>query len=184
MLRGDEFQERDIIRLLVQFGNQMLEKEGVSVGEYVLADIEESLGSFDNLLYAKIATECHALLVAGKTFDQHHFTQHAVPEIRDLAIDLLTAPWEFSPNWEAMWNYPLQNQIAPELNFPEDARQALDRFKLQKLTHMCDTNKSRIKAAEQGGNFEEMMRFMKIQQKLQETRNAVAKRLGTVVLPI
>jgi len=182
MLRSDEFQERDIIRLLVQFGNQMLEKEGVSVGEYVLADIEESLGSFDNLLYAKIATECHALLVAGKAFDQHHFTQHAVPEIRDLAIDLLTAPWEFSPNWEAMWNYPLQNQKMPDLNFDPDMKQTLHRFKLRKVQRMCEMNQVRIKAAVESGDTEGMLRYLKIQQKLNETRNEIAKRVGTVVL--
>lgn len=179
-----EFQERDIARLIVQFGHQHLEKEGVSVAEYLLADIEDSLEGFENTHYGQIAREAHAVLLRGEPLLQGHFLRHEAPHITSLAIDLISSPWEMSPNWEAMWNYPLQNQIAPELNFPEDARQALDRFKLQKLTHMCDTNKSRIKAAEQGGNFEEMMRFMKIQQKLQETRNAVAKRLGTVVLPI
>lgn len=182
MLRSDEFQERDIIRLLVQFGDQMLEKEGITVGEYVLADIEESLGDFDNPTYAKIASECHALLLAGKTFDQHHFTQHPSPDIRDLAIDLLTAPWEFSPNWVEMWNYPLQNQPMPDLNFNPDMKQSLQRFKLRKVQKMCVLNQARIKAAADAGNMEEMMRYMKIQQKLNETRNEIAQRVGTVVL--
>jgi DNA primase len=182
MLRGDEFQERDIIRLLVQFGDRMLEKEGVTVGEYILADIEDSLGDFDNPTYAKIASECHALLLAGQTFDQHHFTQHASAEVRDLALDLLTAPWEFSPNWEAMWNYPLQNQRMPELNFDPDMKQSLLRFKLRKVQKMCVLNQARIKAAADAGNTEEMLRYMKIQQKLNETRNEMAKRVGTVVL--
>ncbi len=182
MLRSDEFQERDIIRLLVQFGNQMLDKEGITVGEYVLADIEESLGDFDNPTYAKIASECHALLLAGKTFDQHHFTQHPAPEIRDLSIDLLTAPWEFSPNWVEMWNYPLQNQPMPDLNFDPDMKQSLNRFKLRKVQKMCVLNQARIKTAAEAGNMEEMMRYMKIQQKLNETRNEMAQRAGTVVL--
>ena len=182
MLRSDEFQERDIIRLLVQFGNQMLEKEGITVGEYVLGDIEESLGDFDNPTYAKIASECHALLLAGKTFDQHHFTQHPAPEIRDLAIDLMTAPWEFSPNWVEMWNYPLQNQPMPDLNFDPDMKQSLNRFKLRKVQKMCVLNQARIKTAAEAGNMEEMMRYMKIQQKLTETRNEMAQRAGTVVL--
>lgn len=181
-LKNDEFQERDIIRLLVQFGNQILDKEGITVGEYVLADIEESLGDFDNPTYAKIASECHALLLAGKTFDQHHFTQHPSPEIRDLAIDLMTAPWEFSPNWVEMWNYPLQNQPMPDLNFDPDMKQSLNRFKLRKVQKMCVLNQARIKTAAEAGNMEEMMRFMKIQQKLNETRNEMAQRAGTVVL--
>lgn len=181
--RGDEFQERDIIRLLVQFGKQPLARENdVSVAEYILADIEESLGNFDNPLYGKIAGECHAMLVEGKNFDQNHFLHHPDKIVSDLAIDLLSSPFELSPNWEVMWNYPLQNQEAPELNFDLDMRQALDRFKLRKIHKMCDLNQGRIKTASDAGDIDVMMRYMKIQQKLLETRNEIAKRAGTVIL--
>jgi len=183
MARGDEFQERDIIRLLVQFGNQLLEKENISVAEFILADIEESLSNFDNPLYGKIASECHALLVEGKSFDQTYFLHHAEKDFSDLAIDLLTSPFEFSPNWEQKWNYPLQNQPMPELNFDLDMREALDRFKLRKIQKMCDLNLARVKAASDSDDMEAMIRYMKIQQKLNETRNEIADRVGTVVLP-
>lgn len=182
MLRGDEFQERDIVRMLVQFGDRMLKDEQVSVAEYILADIEESLGNFDNPVYGKIASECHTLLVEGKVVDQHFFMQHDTQAIRDLAIDLLSAPWELSPNWEERWNYPLQNQIMPELNFDLDMKQALDRFKLRKIQKMCELNLLRIKTSAESGDDDAMMRYMKIQQKLNETRNEIAKRAGTVVL--
>lgn len=181
--RGDEFQERDIVRLLVQYGDQMLEKEGISVAEYILADIEESLGDFDNPLYGRIASQCHDLLVRGETFDQNYFLQHDAQEIRDLAVDLLSAPWELSPNWEERWNYPLQNQPMPDLNFDTDTRQALDRFKLRKIQKMCELNLSRVKTASDSGDMDAMIRYMKIQQKLTETRNEIAKRGGTVVMP-
>lgn len=180
--RGDEFQERDIIRLLVQFGNRVLPKENISVAEFILADIEDSLGNFDNPLYGKIATECHALLVEGKTFDQSYFLHHGEKDFSDLALDLLTSPFELSPNWEAMWNYPLQNQEMPELNFDLDMRQALDRFKLRKIHKMCDLNQARIKTASDAGDIDGMLRYMKIQQKLLETRNEIAKRAGTVII--
>jgi DNA primase len=177
-----EYQERDIVRLLVQFGSHVLPGENTTVGELVLADIEESLSDFDNPLYGKLAGECHALLLAGKTFDQHYFIQHEQPEIANLAIDMLAEPWEFSPNWEAMWNYPLQNQPMPERNFMLDTRQALDRFKLRKVQKMCALNLARVQAASKSGDHEAMMRYMKIQQKLNETRNEIAQRVGTVVL--
>lgn len=180
---GDDFQERDIVRLLVQFGHQQLEKEGISLAEYILADIEDSISAFENPLYGKIAAEWHQHLVQGQPLAQGHFLHHPEKALSDLAIDLLTSPWEMSHNWVAMWNYPLQNQKDPDFNFHEDAKQALDRFKLRKLTKMCETNLGRIKAAGQSGNTEEMMRFMKIQQKMQEARNAIANKVGTVVLP-
>jgi len=179
---GAEFQERDIVRLLILYGQHVLAEENITVGEYLLTDIEESLGDFDNPLYGKIAKECHAMLVEGKVFDQHYFIQHASGEVANLAIDLLAEPWEFSPNWEAMWNYPLQNQPMPERNFTLDMRQALDRFKLRKVQKMCALNLTRVQTASKSGDHEAMMRFMKIQQKLNETRNEIALRAGTVVL--
>lgn len=176
------YQERDIVRLLIQFGNHVLPEENIPLGEYLLADIEESLHDFDNPLYGKVARECHRLLVEGRAFDQHYFIQHESSEIANLALDLLAEPWEFSPNWEAMWSYPLQNQPMPEQNFSLDMRQALDRFKLLKVQKMCALNLGRVQTASKSGDHEAMIRFMKIQQKLNETRNDIAKRLGTVVL--
>lgn len=179
---NDEFQERDVIRLLVQFGGQVLPGENITVAEYILADIEESLGNFDNALYGKIAQECHALLLDGQVITQEYFLHHPLREITDLAINLLASPWEYSRNWEEKWNYPLQNQPMPDLNFNADARYALDRFKLRKLLKMCDVNLARIKSASDSGDVDNMMRYLKIQQKLNETRNELAKRVGTVVL--
>jgi DNA primase len=183
LARNDEFQERDIIRLLVQHGQQWLEKEQCSVAEFVLADIEESLPSFDNPLYGRVAQECHALLLQRRNFDQSYFINHPQRAIADLAVDLLASPYDMSPNWEDMWRLPLQHQPLPELNFDADTRQALDRFKLRKLLKMCNLNLARVRGASESGDTEGMLRFLKIQQKLNEARNEVAKRLGTVVLP-
>jgi hypothetical protein len=82
-----------------------------------------------------------------------------------------------------MLRYPLQHQPMPELNFDADTHQALDRFKLRKLVKMCHLNLARIRASSESGDAESLLRFLKIQQKLNEARNEVAKRLGTVVLP-
>jgi DNA primase len=181
--RTESVQELDIIRMLILYGNQLLEQEGVTVAKYILTDIEESLVNFDNPLYGQIAVECHAMLLQDKQFDQHFFIQHESSAIGELAMSLIATPWEFSPNWEAMWNYPLQNQKIPDLNFDLDMKQALLRFKLQKVMKMCDLNLVRIKSASQIGDDDAMMRFMKIEQKLNVTRNEIARQLGTVVLP-
>ncbi|MBL7781296.1 MAG: DNA primase [Saprospiraceae bacterium] len=184
MSRSDEFQERDIVRLLVQFGNQVLDKEGVSIAEFILVDISESLSDFDNSLYGKMAGLCYDLLLEQKTPDQNFFIHHPEKEISDLAIDLLTSPFDMSHNWEARWGYPLQNQPIPDLNFDADMRQALDRFKLRKLNKLCNVlNPARIKAAAESENMEEVIRLMRIQEKLKSTRNELAKKTGTIVLP-
>ncbi|MBL7802526.1 MAG: hypothetical protein JNL02_02240, partial [Saprospiraceae bacterium] len=182
MARGDEYQERDIIRLLVQFGCQTL-PEGISVAEYILADIEDSLGNFDNPLYGKIATECHDLMFQGRTPDVEFFLQHDNPAVRELAVDLMSSAWELSPNWEERYNYPLQNQKPPEENFDLDARKAVDLFKIRKIEKMIQVMKTRIQAAEKEQDDELWTRYMKIMMKLNETLAEIGRKSGMVVRP-
>jgi DNA primase len=181
--RSEDMQELDIVRVLIQFGTQPLTDGNDTVAGFVLADIEELLSAFDNELYGRIASECRDWVLAGQEFGQNQFIHHANPAIRDLALDILATPWEFSPNWtDDKRNMPLQNQPVPEQNFTNDMQQAVLHFKLRKLMKMCDTNALRIKQAAADGLDEEMMRLMLVQQKMQEARNLIAQRTNSVIL--
>jgi DNA primase len=180
---SDEFQERDIIRLLVQFGTTPT-KDDNTVANFILTDLEELLGNFDNPLYGRIAAECDQLLRQGQNFDQHFFIHHPANEVRELAIDLLTAPWEYSPNWEAMKNMPLQNQPMPERNFDADTAYAVDMFKWRKLKKMCEiTNPNRIKEAVAANDHELLMQYMRVQQKIKAAHDALAAKRNITVVP-
>ncbi|MFN0016094.1 MAG: DNA primase [Saprospiraceae bacterium] len=176
--RSDEFQERDIIRLLVQFGDQLLPDEKITVAELVLSDIEESLADFDNPLYGRIARECHALLVQEQPVGQAYFMAHEHAEVRDLAIDLLTSPWEYSPNWVELRNLPLQNQKMPELNFDADAQKSLSLFKIKKLNKLLEINKARLKIAQQNGDESALQKLLLISKKIGQARNKIVKDSG------
>ena len=69
----------------------------------------------------------------------------------------------------------------PELNFNDDMMKALVIFKRKKVEKMCAINQQRIKQAEQAGDQDSLVRYIKIQQKLLETRNMLAKKSGTVI---
>lgn len=182
--RSAEFQERDIIRLLLMFGQQQLEQENTSLAAYVLTDIEDSLGDFDNPLYGKIAVEYRDLLQQGNPVDGQYFVHHTEKQISDLAVDLMTSPWQMSQNWIEMRNFPLQHQRDPELNFTEDMRQALDWFKLHKLDKMRRVvNPARLKAANEEGDMDAVIRYTRIQMKINEVYNSLAKRRNMVVPP-
>jgi DNA primase len=180
--RSDSFQERDIARLLVNSGASMLEKDKISVAEYILTELEETLDDFENPQIGRLVKSCYEHLLAEKTCDRNFFIQNENAEIRDLAIDLMTEQFEFSPNWIERHNLPLQNGPMPDLNFDLDMRQSIDRFKLVKIDKLRIINRLRIKEAGESNNFDEMMRFGKIQQKLEQTRNEIAKRNGAVVI--
>jgi DNA primase len=180
--RGDDIQERDIIRLLIQFGNEPLGE--ATIAAFILTEISDTLGSFDNPLYSKVAQECLQMLHDGITPHQSFFLNHSDLGVRELAVDLLSEPWSYSPNWEEKYNYPLQNQVMPEKNFSKDMEYAVDMFKLRKLKKMCEQiNPERIKTAFAAGDDEQAHRYMRVQMKMKEALNEIARRRNIVVLP-
>ena len=181
--KSDAFQERDIVRLLVLFGDKKME-DGHPVAAYVLADIEDLIDGFETELYGRIVRECHQRLLDDELPNRDYFLNHESKAVLNLAIDLMSSPYEMSPNWKEKWDYPLQNQPEPDLNFDADMRYAVDMFKLRKLNKMCtDINPERIKAAFAEGDEEKAQTYLRVQVKMKEALNAIAKRRNIVVLP-
>lgn len=182
-LPTDEFQERDIVRLLIQFGSRELPGEAITVAEWVLGDIEELLTEFDNPLYGRITRECYAMLLQGQTLEQTYFTHHPSPDIANLALEMLTQPWEYSPNWEARWNFPLQNQPMPEDNAEADIQHALAMFKIRKINRLLEKNKERLKTAIANGDTKAEMQYLQTNLKIEQVRNRIARKHGIVLFP-
>ena len=175
--------ERDIIRLLIQFGANTLE-QGETVASYVLHDLEDVLGSFEHPLYAKVAKETLQLLQTEQPYTTQVYLQHPDEAIKNLAIDLLSEPWEYSLNWEEKVGYPLQNQPMPELNFEADMRYSIDVFKINQLRKMCEViNPERIRAASAENDVEQLTHLLNVQQKIKQTLNALALQRNIVVFP-
>lgn len=180
---GDEFQEKDIVRILVAGGEAIFDKEeNVSVAEFIISNIEDVIEDFDSQTYQRIAMLAQERLASGQKVTTDFYTQHPEPEIQQIAINLITSPYELSENWEKRYEITLQSQKSPELNFSEDSIQALKRFRLRKIVRMCVKNQEEIKNLTQSGDMEKLMVHMKVQQKLLTIRNDLAKELGTVVL--
>ncbi len=179
---GDEFQERDLARILIAAGDQAFDKETkLTVAKFVVDNIEDVIDNFDSTLYQRVIKECSVLLDRGEMPSSTYFLEHDTPEIRQLAIDLLSQPYHFSENWTKKWDVVL-NQKDPQDNFVEDSNLALKRFRLRKLGRLCDENIERVKEYTKSGDQEELLLHLKLQQRLQSMRNDLAKELGTVVL--
>ncbi len=180
-----EYQEKDIIRLLITYGGQLFDPENkeVTVARFILSNIEDVLDDFDNDLYQRVARECLDMTIDGTDITPQHFIQHEDKDFRRLAIDVLQPEFEMSPNWLDKHDLPLRSQPMPEANFNNDSISAIYWFKIRKLDKLIERNKANMKKAidEKSGE-EEVMKAMKIHQKLMEIRKDIAVRLNTVIL--
>lgn len=170
----DEFQERDIARLLVCYGGEIFDEENkVTVGQYVLANIQEVLEEFDSANYKLIVNECIELISSGKEINPQYFISHTDPNICEIAIDLIQPPHEYSPGWEERDMY-LNTQKMPDLNFVKDSVEALRVFKLKKVIRIIEKNQEKLKEVQQSGDMEAMMKLMKVHSKLLKIREQLS----------
>ena len=178
-IEGDEFQEKDIIRILISGGQQIFDKEeDITVAEYILNNIEDVLDSFDDETYGTIAKEYYK----KRSLDTNYFLTHKNPKIKQTAINLLASPYEYSLGWEERFDHPLQTQKMPEENFTQDSIYALRRFKLKKVVKMCNENQEKIGKLQKNDDLPKLMKLLKKQQKLIAIRNELAAQMNTVVM--
>ncbi len=180
---GDTFQEKDIVRILISGGTQVFdEEENITVAEYILSNMEDVLDSFQNAIYGKIVKEYHQALVKKKKIDHQYFLHHSEESIRQIASDMLSTPYEYSPNWEEKLDLPLQTQKKPEENFTKDSISSLREFKKKKIKKMREEIATKLKAAEESGESTNSHKYLKLIMKLDATYNELAKQTNTVVV--
>ncbi len=181
--QGNEFQEKDLIRLLVTSGGEYFDKENkTTVAAFILSNIEEVLDDFDNKLYERIARECMQLLNDKKPITQKHFINHWDDDIAQLAISLLQDPDEYSPNWKEKHDIELQTQPMPEENYLNHSLSSIQHFKIRKIKGILLENQNRIKEAQANNDEEKMMKLMRVQMKLLAIKSELANNLKAVVI--
>ncbi len=178
---GHEFLERDIARLLIQFGDRAFQ-EGETVAEFILINMGKLINEFESALYAKIIEICIDRMDQGEALHSNFFVQHEDPEVSKFAINVIANPYEYSDGWEEL-NVYLSSQEMPENNHVKDAQSAILRFKLRKTESLMEKNQAEIKKLQaKQEDVESLMMHLKIHQRLMEMRKDLAAQLNTVVL--
>lgn len=179
----DEHQEREIVRILISFGDRIFDPtNNLYLGDYLLEELADILDTFEHTAYREFVEFYRELRHTNTLPTERYFITHTDRKISQLAIDLVSSPFELSENWEKMWEIFLQTQKPPDENFIKDASQALLRFKLRKVMRSCAENQLRIERFNQEGDFEKVVFHLRVQKKLINLRNEIASELGTVVL--
>lgn len=180
----DLYQEKDIVRVLMAFGNMPVETDNPEpLGLFIVSNISDLLEFFDEELYKKIILEYIDLLEKGESITDKHWLNHENQEIRDLYISFTTTPYYYSHMWEERWQIHLYSQPMPDENFKEDAIQAIMRFRLKKLNKLIEKNQEMLKEMEKSGQSgADLITLLKADIFYKDLRNEVAKKMNTVII--
>jgi DNA primase len=181
-----EYQERDIIRILINYGDKIIKVESedeqgnpaeaeITVAELILHELSNDNMTLENLVYNSVIKEFTDSLEKYHVIpNQKYFINHENVAICSLTVDLLSTPYQLS-NWE-------QHDIF--ITFEEDVLKksiynAIYALKSRKLEIMIQDTQKRLK---ENPPEEEMMTLMQTQVQLLEAKKMFNALLGRIVL--
>ena len=181
-IQKDYWQERDIIRVLLHYGEKIYDKASeTTVLEYILSNIEDLKNGFEDQMFHKIIDIYRDMLSQDQIPTSTYFIHHEDMTIQQCAQDILMSPYTYA-DWESH-GVLLQTQKPPEENYVRDAFQAVMRYKLKKVKREIDELQASIQNPESfaDGSIDAETLLKVLQFKMNE-RNAIASQLSTIIL--
>ncbi len=180
----EEFQERAVAKILVQYGNRIL-ANNMPLAHFVLLNIEELIDEFDNLDYKTVFQECLLLANKGELPSTQHFVHHEKKNMRELGVSLLSIDEQFlySENWLKMHEKPLFTQEMPEENYEKEAINSINHFKWRKMQRVLEKNRRELAELDEkkrnGAHVEgiDFIILLKTQMKIKKMVDDLAKEL-------
>ena len=190
-----EFQERDVIRLLINYGNNKvtfrdepteeelkLDKKAkgaereLQISEMIIGEILNDELEFTNKTYAEIFRIYLNAYENGTLIDEKELIHHSDIHISQISIDLLSHNYILSPNWEKRHHILTETE---EMKLKDAVLHAIHSLKLEHVKKMIKKNQESIRDKK---DEEEISTLLYQQIQLNLAKKAIAKELGRIVL--
>jgi DNA primase len=172
------YQEKDIIRILIEHGDQPMTEE-LSVAEYIifeLVDITLNNPVFDKII--KMYLNAYQEEIPFEEIRNLNYITDS--EVKQCLIEIMTSPYELSPNWFARHEIVVKDA---NRTYKTDVISGMQRFQYFKIMEAVKILDEKIRTSDKGGDFEEMIASILKKMELQEKRKSLAKELQTVIHP-
>lgn len=203
LLYRDDLQEREIARILLEYGQKKWNAEEI-VAEHVLSELpEEDL--IDNPNVIKLISEYRQTMALHGTPDKNHFVYHPDTSISTLAVSLLQFAYEESEHWKRELSHSTgyqkslfeqdyksflnslkkenENVLMSYLkigkdNSHEEVESAINYLKLRKIRRLLLQNQADLEKADPA----QQSTLFLTHQHLKQMEMELTRKLGTVVL--
>lgn len=193
---SDIYQERDIIRLLLLYGEKTIslpveieasetdEKaknpdpsepimEDFNVADLICGEMQDNSILLGNKACNDILSEFHRLLDDGTVPDHHHFLAFPDPDVTKLAVELISSKHTLSENWKAH-NILVATE---EQQLERAVLSSLNAIKLRRVEALIKEVEQKLK-----NNPEDFQSLMLKEIELEKIKTLIANQKGTVIL--
>lgn len=190
-IQSTEHQERDIIRLLLHYGNAEITLSNeltpdnsslptpnsqLKVAQFIMQELLNDSIGFDNNLYGLIFKEFAEKINQNIAVNEQDFINHPNKEICRLAVDLLSSPHELSENWEKIHGISVPKK---EHTLKDDVFSSVYALKIKKVQKMRDEIKQKLKNT---SSEEEKITLMQTKIQLDSIMLELGKIKGIVIV--
>ncbi len=185
--KSSEMQELAIIRLLFLYGSNdivfeqpddfgLIQKVSVNVAHFIVNDLARDEIVFENPLFQKIFNEYKQFIDKNEIPDIRYFTSYRDENIRNLAIEQMSQPYELSEKWK-------ENKIyvnGEEQKLKQTVTSSILALKDKVIKKMIFEIEKSLKTAT---NNDETTDLMIKHQSYKNLLNQINKALGRVITP-
>lgn len=166
-----EFQERETIRLLINYGFNQIEDK-YNLVEHYMEELDAI--EFSNPVYNQILDIFKGELKNGKVIDIEFFKSYKDKSLKDEVLNLVSERHEVSENWERYRIYvPQEKDVLTNSVYSN-----ILRLKFHKIKKLIALNLEELKNEQDS---EKQMELMKISVELKKAEAAFSSPLGIVV---
>jgi DNA primase len=174
LFNKDEFQERAIVRTLLEFGLKDWDDE-TSVANHIFNEMDENdlESMIENKNLLTIINLYKNWYNEGKNPTDKDFLYYEDATINNLVINLMDSQTEISSNWSKRY----EGKIATREDlFKEEVISTLTHFKLRKIKKLIEQNNEEMKTV----STDEAMILIRVQQALKKVEKQLTTSMGTV----
>lgn len=171
-----DIEERMLIRYILLYGNEILfeNDDPVFVGPYIIEELMSDNLLSDNPLYHKFFSEYNNHYLQDNFDPKKFFRDNEDSELRTLAVDILSEPYELSKVW-TMNEVSIETE---EMKLNELVVKNINEYKHMKIVLILKDIDNQIKESEQKGDIEEIRQLIKDKMTYQKIRIQLAKVIG------
>ncbi len=171
VLDKDLLHEKNLIRLLIEFGNEIL-ADGKLVSTWIAEELEPF--PLDNQEMIQLVKVYFDWQVAGKMPNHKTLQYHEDPKIQQLVMGLFEPEHELSLRWNEKLGI---KKVVAESSFQHEVEVSLLYYKLRKIKKMIRQNQEDMEK-ESG---EDQIQLLHIHKHLKDAERELTKIIGTVI---
>ena len=177
LLYSEQSQEKEIVRLLLLYGNRVIDWDGIAntyIGPFMIAELSDV--EFEHPPSKKFIELYRSEVENGILPEEQHFIHHSDREIVNLVINLIATKYTLSENW-----YEMHKILVPDeqVNMKATILGAIFHLKKQKVGKILETLRSELQKTEVETDQEILLSQYMHMKKVEKN---ISDYLGSVIL--